>query len=57
MPSNTRGAARLAVLIDAENVSPSYVGPLLSGVAGLGTAAARRMGRRISCLGLIIPTA
>jgi hypothetical protein len=40
---NARKTIRLAVLIDAENVSPKYVKPLLEEIAKLGTATARRI--------------
>jgi uncharacterized LabA/DUF88 family protein len=43
MNSNARKTVRLAVLIDAENISPKYVGPLLEEVAKYGTATAKRI--------------
>lgn len=43
MDSETRDAPRLAVLIDAENISARLVEPLLSKVAKLGRAAVKRI--------------
>ncbi|WP_435007517.1 NYN domain-containing protein [Tundrisphaera lichenicola] len=43
MASNPRNNVRLAVLIDAENVSSKYIEPLLEQVARLGTASTRRI--------------
>lgn len=42
MDPNARMTIRLAVLIDAENVSARYIEPLLEEVARLGTATAKR---------------
>lgn len=42
MNPNARKTARLAVLVDAENVSTRYIKPLLEEVARLGTATAKR---------------
>ena len=42
-PASTKRTDRLAVLIDAENISVRYVEPLLGEVAGLGTASLKRV--------------